>query len=590
MIGSRWIAIIGYICFGVFTITLLQTSISGYQPDIYTVFPVWGWIIFSVAILIGGLLLYIGVRSHNQRLQIHGFAIIAVSFAVFWFYAELLGLRFWAPQRADHLSHFGRAAEITDTGEIGSENLYPLLHILLADLELISGLPVERFGPLLSLVYYPLLMIGIILIVRRYTYTRIALFVGLAAIPIFYQKHAHHLKPWVVYFSLIPFLILLLHIYKDESDDIQQSYVGIGALILSFGIGIGHPMSGMMGAIVIGTIGFVNHIASSWLENNNTDLSLNSTLLIPLLIAFPIWYLSQSIFQQFLVGSILSLLRPGTQGGQSIERATESGYTTWQLVTEWLIGRWGTGLLILSIGAIVTTVILYRVLYRRATKEEFTIAAIYSVGIGLAITMLTVDLVVNAQVYRPNQVSIAAGIVLFGIALWWATDHATNRVGGILRVSLVLILLLSIVWTPFTIFGETQYLTEAELTGSEHHHDYRTEETVTYSQRTSQVMSQYLQREFRPTTWENRAFGREEDKIPKYLGYDHNSTINDSIEDDSYYLITKERDIKWYTQEPQNRYPYIEYYTEENIKQLHDDAAVHKTYANGEFSIWRSHT
>ncbi|WP_339104226.1 hypothetical protein [Haloterrigena salinisoli] len=580
-------AIAGYICFAIYTISLLQTSATRYYNSIYNALPVWVWVVFSLGLAIGTLILYLGVKNHTRRLQIHGISIVGCLIGVFWFYAELLGLRFWSAPGEDLLLHFGQGIAIAETGTISSENIYPLLHTTLAQLHFITGLPVDRFGPVLSLLYYPLLLAGIVLLVRRYSSKRIALFVGVAAVPIFYWKYAHHLMPWVAYFALIPLLVLMLSIHRSEVRSSQRSYIGMGILLLSFGIGIGHPMSGLVAMLVVATIIVTQRLAGRWGFEEEYQQPMEVLILSPLIVAYPMWYLIKSTFQGFLFRTVASFYSETTEAGSQAERAAESGYTIWQIIQRWIIEQWGPGLVILAIGAAVAVVILRRVILREATVGEIIILSVYSIGIMVAVSTLTFDLVVNTEVYRPNQITIAAAIVLFGFALWWTTDHSEGRRGVVLRSVMVLILVLCVVWAPFTIYYEPQHISEQEFVGSEHHLEYRVEETTTYSDSMPRRISLYLEGLHEVSSWENRAFGGTNSELPKFLGYDKNRTVSESLEREEYYLITKERDTEWYKQEPTNRYPYLTYYTEENVDRLHDDPTANKIYTNSGYSIWQ---
>lgn len=584
---KQGLSLIGYLCFIIYTVTLLRTSVGEYHNNIYNALPIWAWIAFTTSLVIGTLLLYNGIRNKNRTYQAYGVVNIALLFAVLWFYAELLGLRFWSAPAEDLLLHYGRAIEIKNLGTISDENLYPPIHILIAELSLVSRLPVSRFGPILSLIYYPLLIVGLVLVTRRYANTRVAMFTGVAGVPIFYWKYAHQLMPWIAYFALIPCLLLLLSVYQPGMQRFQRALLALGILMLAIGIEVGHPMSAIVAAIVIVTILVADNVGAKWLRSGENQRSIKKLLLLPLLIVYPMWYLSQTTFQRFFSQAMISIVSTSATPVESeVSRASGSGYTTWQLVTEWIIGLWGTGILILVVGLIIALVILYRVGHQHASINEFSLLSLYIMGGLIGTSTLLANLVVNPEPYRPNQVTIAAAIVLLGVALWWATDRAQGSRGAVLRGVLLTIILLGVVWTPYTIYYENQHISEHEFEGTEHHLEHRSPEVMTWSDSMSRRLSQYLLGTHNVPVWEDRVFGRSDTVIPKYLGYDNPTSIRDWAPNSEFYLITKERDTEWYKTEPPNRYPYIRYYTDENVSELHYDTRVSKTYSNGGYTIW----
>lgn len=584
------VAIVGYTSFLAFVAALVVAESTTYRTNVYAVLPGWGWVAFALALGVGGWLVYDAVRFGERRQLAYALVLVFLVLADFWFYAQFVGLPFWSPPRGDLLQHYGRAKAIVSTGDVDENNIYPPLHVLVAKLRLVTGVPYSSLGPLVSLTYYSLLVSGIALLVRRVTDARTAGYVLFASLPIYLDKYAHHLMPWVAYYSLIPLLLLLGYLHGESpSRRIRRSAV-LCVLLLATGMMAGHPMSFLVAVAVVTTVAVSAAVTDAWTDRTTgyRRLPVDPFLLAPVVVAYPLWYLSKVSFQRFLLVAVGSLVSPGLEGGAEFAvRAGTSGYTPVQLVRRYLIGRWGPLLLLLGLSAPIAVVLAYRFVRRATTSEEGVLLGVYLLGGLMGFAMLFANFIARGPT-RINQVTVLAGVVMVGVAVWRVTEGPDSPIRRVVRPVLVLVVVVGLVTTPFAVYNENAHVTETEFEGAEHHLRYADWDRTTYSDTMAIVLSQYLLGFHRAPEHHSRVFGRDDHQLPKYLGYNDSRRFDESVPADSFYVVTKTRDVRWWHHEPANRRPHIRYYTASNLSEASGDPSIHRIYSNGNFSTWSS--
>jgi len=587
----KQIAIVSYLSSAVYMLSLSLYHVGNYKNNIYTILPLWSWVTFGLTIGIGAILWYDGVRRRSKRELIHASSILLTTFGVFWFFPQLIGLPFHSAPRSDLLQHYGDSTAIFATGEIPVTDVYPAIHILLATLHSLTDIRFGSLGTLLSFIYHPLLITGLGLVTRRFSNAVVAGYVVFAGLPLYFGTFSHHLVPWMAYFALIPLFLLLFVQYSATVTEHQRILVGSGVTVFAVGLAIGHPMSSVIGYVIVVAVAVSQRISKYWLADDGPSaLSIAPRLLLPIVVAYPIWYLSRVTFQRFLEITVLSLVSSGSEGTAALAgRAGSSGYTLQQLLVNYVILDWGPAILALLLSFCVAVIVTYRILKRRASIQEAILVTIYGLGGSMAVIMLVANLIARGPI-RTNQVTIAAGIVLIGVAVWWLTEKAESSPLNAQRLALVGVLVFAVITTPFFVFSSQSHITESEFEGTEHHIQYLDSSHPTYMDSMSPVATAYLRGSHRTFGYDETVLSRSNNQLPKYLGYRQNETIDTSLSSDSFYLLTKQRDMEWWKQEPPNRYEHIRYYSEQNHTRLHSDSSVHQVYSNGAFWIWRSTT
>ncbi len=415
------ILVLGYLTSILFTLGVTIVPAHGYHPNIYRAVPVFVWVLFIVGLVAGFISSYSAIQAQSHKEFSQSVLLIGVLYLVFWFYPLNIGLRFWTAPRGDLLMHFGRGSEIVQTGAIPAIDIYPLAHIFLAELNLVSGIRMGVFGPLTSLLYYGTLIAGVGLVARRYANTTVAQYVLLASLPLVFNKYTHSFMPWVLTFSLIPLVFLFASIRQNRDTQLQRAGVVLGALVVIWFIVIGHPMTGLVTVAVIVGYYLIRGFASKWVGESDIPHSPVTWYMITLL-GFPFWYLSRGGFSTKIATIAIALTGASSgEATQKITRAGSSGYGLKGLV-EYAIGHWGTLILYLGVAGVIWTFAAYRVSRRYASPGETIVAAMFGFGASVGAFLLAGSFI-TGNPYRVNQITVVISFFVIGGAFYWLSER-----------------------------------------------------------------------------------------------------------------------------------------------------------------------
>ncbi|HJH26822.1 MAG TPA: hypothetical protein C5S37_08645, partial [Methanophagales archaeon] len=158
---NRILKIIVIICF-IFIITALTIiaktpPAGGYEISIYDAYPWYFWVFIITSIFTGQIILLKSTLSSdkNDKLWVFGFLAILTTNIILLFMPFIRGYATYG--RGDVLTHIGLIKDILRTTSFGTDNFYPLDHILTASLSYITSINVEHavniIPPIFSLFY-----------------------------------------------------------------------------------------------------------------------------------------------------------------------------------------------------------------------------------------------------------------------------------------------------------------------------------------------------------------------------------------------------------------------------------------------------
>lgn len=580
----KLVAICGALATLVFAVaTTVYAPHDGYALLLYNVVPKAVWVIFLGALVSGTYLMYLGARG-NDRAWRAGVVIVVASYLVFWFFPTFAGLRFWSAPRGDVLGHFGKVKAILATGENPANNMYPGLHWLLAILVEVSGVRLGLTQPTVSATYYGTFVTGMFLFARQTFGSTTARYVGVALVPLVFSKYVHSIMPWFASFSLLPLVLLVAEADRVRRFGAKLPTAVIG-LTLTFGIVFIHPMT----ALVAGALLAIGWVGASLSTLRGETYARRPPLMWAIIIGLPFsaWYLEAHGFTTKLVSAILSILHTSAGAASKASEAGGSTYTLRQLVARYFVLDFGAALLYISLAGFVALYLCRRFWRREADEHEVTLVGYYGAGLLLAVTMLAFNLVV-ASVYRMNQVTLLASILLVGYGIRKLTTATSHPYAQAAVRSVVLLSVVStVVLAPFMIYDEERHVVETEMAGAEHHLVHRAPTLTTKSMSMSHQLSMFVLGEHRVPNWRQWAFVRHrpENQLPSHLGYGTNQTVGALFEERGY-VVTKARDRIWYRNQPPNRWSSIRYLRESDVQRLQSDPTAERVYSNGEFSTW----
>jgi len=148
--------IITYFCITLAASIIENNPIKGYEISVYTSTPeVW---LLLGAVAVGGIIFTIySISSRNPENNLWTLSLCAIllSNLLIVLIPYLRGYAF--SNGGDHLSHFGWVKFILETGNLPTDNVYPITHILISQFSLILGVPpditINFAGPLFYLLF-----------------------------------------------------------------------------------------------------------------------------------------------------------------------------------------------------------------------------------------------------------------------------------------------------------------------------------------------------------------------------------------------------------------------------------------------------
>ena len=607
---STRIGIVGYGALLVMTVLALTAARPGYHARFYDIYPAALWASLALSVVAGLSLIFSSAMTIEQEgsssnAWMYGICLVFASYAVFFVLPRLSGLPLWAPPNADLLAHLADSKSILRTGTIVGGDVYPAMHVWVAEIALVTGLPIDAFQWLVGYVYTGVFALGCALYARRLFGSRAGLFTLAASCIFLFEKYNQHQVPWLASFALIPLVLVLVDHYRRRGTEHQDRLgVAVGYIVLGSSIALYHPMTALVLFAVLMTVVVATHLYRWRIGSTVSAYRPTWILIIPLV--HGVWYvftLGLDRFVAIIAGGIIS----GSVGGATrAGRAGSSGYTTEQLITRFVIGDFGVLLLVAGVGGLFSLAIVYRYIRKTARPGEVTVVCLFAFGVGLAGLLLAAPLVVGGP-YRINQVTLFASVLAIGHALSQLSnpDTDSSSTSGVLArfdrrrwrtvgtIVLCAVVLVAATGSLFTVYDETDHVTPSEFAGTDWFLTHYDSPLLTKSRNPTPKISAYVrgQKEATQIGTGYQAFPDDSaiNDLPRRLGYGSNESIRGTLRErggESVYVITRQRDMEWLETQPPNRYPYIDYYSEADLARLRNDPAANRVYDNEGFVVW----
>lgn len=273
---------------------IIKTSPSaGYEISIYEIYPWYFWAFIIASIFLGQMVLLIWVFSPeiNNNYWVIGFLGILITNTVLVFMPFIRGYTTYG--RGDVLTHIGIIKDILNTASIGTNNFYPLDHILTANLSYITDISVEKavniIPPIFSLFY----IISIYFLLREILKEKreIILVLVFASILLFSSENLMF-APSVQSFFFLPFVFYIYFRSRSAKNPWKFNLI---LVILLFFIVFFHPITTLFFILILLILEFClfahkKFDKTSELHNIFNRSSLNVTFIS--FTTFFIWYFS----------------------------------------------------------------------------------------------------------------------------------------------------------------------------------------------------------------------------------------------------------------------------------------------------------
>jgi len=597
MKANRAIKIIASICFALLAVALLVISNSPateYEPSIYEATPlvVWGCLIFSIACGIGIVVHQVYSRREGNNLWIIGLALILLSTTIILSLHILRGYALFAIT-GDPGSHLGFSQDVITLGHASKDSIYPITHIYLAQLSLVTGTTPTVWLKWLPVLFALLYMIFIYFLARSVLPNKgqvlLATVAGTALISGWYLNLTpNHLSNLL--FPLV--LYLLVRSFTPGAMSWKLLFLFMVFLIPAF-----HPIPATALLIVLWTISLPGKLLASFSRGasgfSEYRPRFNAAVSILLLVFTITWLSSFYVWAQ----TIRNIQRVATEGGPTAFTAlmeivgpgVEHAYSVaWQFSLHY------TSIIIYIVLALIALFVLWR---RRSNgKDTARLWGLYGPIFGIAI--LIVFLYFTFAMLGPVRLlhyiilmcTIFVGFVLYEFMRRFDSHHNWRaKVAPLITIVLLLAVsvngIVKVYGSPYTLAGSSQ-VTQAEIQGMDyllHHID--TETPISYWGVTVHRFYDFLLTPDEKTQFYMPRF-KKKNRIPHHFGYDKYELIGQCYErfEKSKYMVISRTDRIYFTE----MFPEIahEYFLSEDFVRLENDISIDKLYVNGGFDFW----
>lgn len=195
---------------------------SGYELSLYDAYPSYFWVLIISSIACGIILLvYQAFSKKICKLWICGFIIIILTNLLILLLPALRG--YVTLGRGDVLTHIGYIKGILSSAHFTASDIYPAIHIQVANLSLLTGLTPELLAELVPIFFILFYMLFIYLLARILSHNRgQVLLIATFGCLLLFRHENEMLAPSVECFYLLPFMLFLL--FKTQLSTQHFSY------------------------------------------------------------------------------------------------------------------------------------------------------------------------------------------------------------------------------------------------------------------------------------------------------------------------------------------------------------------------------
>lgn len=599
----------------VFTIFVLLEIIilktppaKGYEISIYAVYPsfFWGLIILSVTV-IWVILMYCSITTKMDRREViflPVFAMIVVKM-ILLLLPLFRGYLFYG--RADTVYHLSYIKEIVKTKEYVIEqthNYYPHIHMLGALIYYLTGYSIYELPIILVLTFNLLYILGFVILSRA-----IGLNSAIAVLFILpFQFSFYHTNVLPSFFALytVPMILYLYHkktICKNEINKHTTNINRISLITTIFLIALVflHPATTFY--FILTLVAFA--LTAKFVYRTNTDVKTTLNYILLASIVLVGWYFSfsrlQNDFRRVFYWFIGIYNKPSVVEYQlNILSRAELPFL---LVLDVLIKRYGVAVIYLIISLACVVYYLYKILVKE-DKNNNKISLSYFLAFVIVSATSSLQLFAYLLEYSPIRVmrfSIFIGTILSILILTKFVSPQNLRFQLTKKLAIyITIFLLIYISTIISIFNIYQsplinvrngQVTLMEVNGLEWLSKNKDENTYVQSHVGTFFKAYLVFAEVGRSTMSKEAIRKInsiyiETPIPTHFGYESNSSIVQTVNYRSEYLIMSKRGLVDYLNYPKEVWHLVRQYTAQDFIKLNLDI-TNKIYVGKDFNIYK---
>lgn len=585
-------AALGFIVVIVAIIFAWNTPASGYESSIYLSTPLISWVLLFIGFGLGVSIVVskTGEKDTSDKGWFIGLLLIWLVNIAILSLPYVRNYFFWdgAGDTGDHL---GLTQDLLSSGHMAGNILYPITHILLAQISLVLRIePMSLFRWVL-LLFAALPFFSIYLICREVLSNKRQMAIATLTGSILFQNWSNFLTPNAVGNILFPFLIfVLIKVIKATTKTFQWTVSLILLVLLIVPL---HPVPALAFLLVVMAICLWQKIKSKYRNNESFPFRVLGVALVLLITVWLLVWESSFSHWDTTINNIYKLL---TKGGQTqlqsiVDTATYASQYGYNVFVQF-IKLYG-GIIIYFFLAAFGFIILLR---RTSKKYDSYLLAPFAWAV-VIIALVMLSMYFANLFFEPLRL-VAYIIILcppfVGIALGSFIDFPNwprwSRSARVICIGLLLMIISTgavlILYPSPYILSISYQNTRSEITGTDwllHKKDVNIFLTGWYYG--PSVYSSYL------LTSEER-LGRNDlspyttQELPYRLGYNKNEELGKNYQKDVYLVLT-ELGRKVY----KDLYPKMAplRLTTDDLNKLEEDKSVDKLFTNDGIDIYFVH-
>lgn len=562
---------------------------TGYEISIYDAYPSYFWFSIIAAISCGiGILIHQAFDKERSNWWFAGLRIIIFANLIIILLPIFRG--YFISNLADGVSHLGMIKDIGLTGEIGNSNVYPISHILSYQLSSICGLDSRLVIKVIPSVFYLIYMAGLYLLAKEICrkFGQVLLVMTFGSVLLFTYFNYLFL-PTQLFLCLVP-LILFLFFRKNQSPNLSYATI----FIISF---LPMPFLHPLGSIFLVATFLLLALSilirrfltkRHGIEGKTASYSLGAAL-VPSSIVFIIffmWFCNFAVFRSTVTQTYEWFVYGyGTPLVVTMAEQWQMASFTIPQFIDLLMRNYGHCLIFSFLSVVAIFVILRKVFSPRSslTTGEIFFPLLFLVFGVFYISTLVGAFLMTGRSLRIFCWALMVSTVVNGIVFHEWLSKLKGKSTIICVGLLAIIIIITATVGVFSVYPSPHIkqanfqVTTMDWSGMEWFFDYKNADATMYFEQLPYRALGFI-------------YGYDASKpemvgsfyeVPERLGYNENESLADSLDSDSYIVISER--VRAYKAQ---LWPDIGRYTLSDLNRISYDPGVNKIYSNGELDIY----
>ena len=600
------------------TVIARTPSASGYELSIYEAFPLYFWIFLIGAIFTGIVIILQEIfKNKKTNLWIFGFIAVLIGNTIFLLLPVFRGYCIIGGPNADIFSHIGWIREIAQSGHVGINNFYPIIHIIILSISNMIGVNVSSMINYIPAFFWALYTPFMFLMARSISNNKgHTLLITAFSFTLLFSFFYFTIHPSFLSFIFLPFL---LYLYHKRNHSLRKIELSILIIILCYFIVFFHPITTLIAILIFGTfvvLSIIIKLVKKPKDNINISIrqSNATTLILILAISFFTWYTSQGS-GRFAINAIYSSLVQGsdvTIASNYINTLSIANLTLLQTIRLFTL-KYGAIIIYSLIGFFFIFITIKKINFSKRIKElEFLygiqcITGFLTAGVMIAANFIVKNPIRSAR-YFLMMITVFNGLVLYSLSeknkkiseslvdfkkknpyfQKSLKRKAVKRKILYLTISIVLLsscmlCILNVYSSPISWQSNKQF-TYMNFAGSAWTTENR--DLMIQTSSDSGYNLERMEHYINGVIIGKKHIKKEPFSTPTHFGYNYNNSLSQVFNYTYTYMITTENGKQAVNAFPNNIKPMATQYTSEDFKKLNSDINVSKLYDNRELEIW----